>query len=314
MHSPPIRRARDVAELRSWLVRELAPEGRLGYVLNKVLVQARSVGMHSPTDRRAEQRRLKEASLYYVPAASVDALEEAAKAVPVDLTLHPWQMPTEHGFAVLERPIVGLDADSPGGVVMVHALLWGPVDVVDEDSGSVVNCLGISCWHLRSDDSPRDQWTGDFENAWWVPLGRSDWVWNTAVNEYPPVYERMGNNIKDSASEDRRYAAALWGLALAVSAPEIERADRAVVRRAQRQGISAPPNVRVVAIPIHSGEHGAPTGRHQHVRYMVKGHWRNQACGPKRQEHRYIYIAAHWRGPEDAPLSTPATVVKKLRG
>lgn len=37
------------------------------------------------------------------------------------------------------------------------------------------------------------------------------------------------------------------------------------------------------------------------ARYVVRGHWRNQACGPRHSEHRPVWIAPHWKGPVAAP-------------
>lgn len=35
-------------------------------------------------------------------------------------------------------------------------------------------------------------------------------------------------------------------------------------------------------------------------RYVVRGHWRNQATGPGRQERTRMWIAPHWKGPRDS--------------
>ena len=34
-------------------------------------------------------------------------------------------------------------------------------------------------------------------------------------------------------------------------------------------------------------------------RFIVRGHWRNQACGEGRREHKVIWVAPFWKGPED---------------
>lgn len=44
------------------------------------------------------------------------------------------------------------------------------------------------------------------------------------------------------------------------------------------------------------------------VRFMVRGHWRNQACGEKLGQHRPVYVAPYLKGPENAPLKTSQTV------
>jgi len=42
---------------------------------------------------------------------------------------------------------------------------------------------------------------------------------------------------------------------------------------------------------------GSPT-----VRWLVRGHLRNQACGPKHTERKRIWIMPYWKGPEEAPI------------
>lgn len=44
------------------------------------------------------------------------------------------------------------------------------------------------------------------------------------------------------------------------------------------------------------------------VRFMVRGHWRSQACGEKLGQRRPVYVAPYLKGPKDAPLKTSETV------
>lgn len=46
----------------------------------------------------------------------------------------------------------------------------------------------------------------------------------------------------------------------------------------------------------------------RHTRWIVRGHWRQQACGKGRQDRRRIYIAPHYKGPEDGTLVVRDTV------
>lgn len=45
------------------------------------------------------------------------------------------------------------------------------------------------------------------------------------------------------------------------------------------------------------------------VRTLVTGHWRNQPHGAGKTQRRLQWIEPFWRGPEDAPISTPVRVV-----
>ncbi len=50
----------------------------------------------------------------------------------------------------------------------------------------------------------------------------------------------------------------------------------------------------------------------QAVRYIKRGHWRNQACGPRWSERRWTWIAPHPVGPKDGPqLVRPHVLVAK---
>jgi hypothetical protein len=49
--------------------------------------------------------------------------------------------------------------------------------------------------------------------------------------------------------------------------------------------------------------------RSMKVRTIVGPHWTHQVCGAGRSERRLQWIATHWRGPEDAPVSVHAVRV-----
>lgn len=47
------------------------------------------------------------------------------------------------------------------------------------------------------------------------------------------------------------------------------------------------------------------------ARYVVRGHWRNQACGAGMLDRRMKWIAPYWKGPEEAPGLTRNFVVEQ---
>lgn len=51
-----------------------------------------------------------------------------------------------------------------------------------------------------------------------------------------------------------------------------------------------------------------PPGHHLTNRHLVRGHWRQQACGPARSQRKPVWIAPHIKGPDGAPLVTGETV------
>ncbi|MFD5089881.1 hypothetical protein ACFWMR_04730 [Amycolatopsis thailandensis] len=89
---------------------------------------------------------------------------------------------------------------------------------------------------------------------------------------------------------------------------EHTRAPRAARRRIERYDPALGTAVRLVDLrrarttPADraKGDVGAGT-REYHHSWVVRGHWRNQYY-PSRQDHRPVWIADHFAGPEDKPL------------
>lgn len=78
--------------------------------------------------------------------------------------------------------------------------------------------------------------------------------------------------------------------------------DRAARRRAQREG-KEPPPVRVISIRgVGAGGGAGDAQREYHHRWVVRGHWRMQPCGPGRALRRPTWVVPHVKGPDDAPL------------
>ena len=44
-------------------------------------------------------------------------------------------------------------------------------------------------------------------------------------------------------------------------------------------------------------------GKSLEIQYKVRGHWRNQPCGPGGKDRKRIFIREHWKGPSDAPIA-----------
>lgn len=87
-----------------------------------------------------------------------------------------------------------------------------------------------------------------------------------------------------------------------VAGTETVMPDRAAQRRAKREG-KEPPPVRIISIrgTGHAGS-GGDGQREYHHRWMVRGHWRMQPCGPNRSLRRPTWVMPHVKGPDDAPL------------
>jgi hypothetical protein len=85
-----------------------------------------------------------------------------------------------------------------------------------------------------------------------------------------------------------------------------ERADKPTARAYARNGLPAP-EVTVVDLrrqytPQDQDPGDDEGGRHYRYRWVVSGHWRNQAYGPDRSLRRQTWIPAYVKGPNGAPL------------
>lgn len=54
----------------------------------------------------------------------------------------------------------------------------------------------------------------------------------------------------------------------------------------------------------------ASSGKTLDVRFIVRGHWRNQACGASHKDHKRIWVLPYWKGPEMSEIVSKKYVVK----
>jgi len=238
------------------------------------------------------RRMLGQAALWWIGADASELVEHAAPSMP-PATLTPELMPDEVGFVCFERPITGVDADHEGMAIEVDCILWERGTVVGHDAVSII------AWR-HSDDAGAP-----------IPLGRADWIVGTDTDHR---LDGLTDAQHASIVEDRRVLAALWQLSSQASIADTTEAepDRATQRRLARRGHEVP-TVRIVNLASHQRPHSAPSGdaeasREYRRRWIVGGHWRQQACGPQWSQRRPVYIAPHIKGPEDKPLVTPEPV------
>lgn len=137
----------------------------------------------------------------------------------------------------------------------------------------------------------------------WTTCGRSDWLTGTTVTDRALFGDYVDPWV--SAVEDRKLLVAFWTLVhqAGIAETRVERPPRPEVRRVQRAGYEkSAADVRVVRLRrVDRSEPGEPTGekRHYSHRFIVGGHWRNQACGPNRSERKLIWIHPYVKGEGD---------------
>jgi hypothetical protein len=303
---------RDVPELRLTLLKGWRPDGPYAAGFRHIVrhhprpeVTAFSPGFDPPA--------LAHAGLWWVSSDMTHLVGRSSMTLP-ETTLTDSLMPSPSGFAVFADPLVGTDAET-GAPIAVHALLWGLSRhhghgrlSFDPDATGESRCLTISCYG-RVSQGADGSWSTRHatHEGLWVPVGRTDW--HFGANTADPTT----SNAQHAASmqEERRWLAALW---LISSQPRgvAETSDVWLLRQQRRRNLRAFPDagnlasapVRLVDVrrPPRPAEptHGRKTTWTR--RWIVEGHWRQQACGPGRSERRPVYIHEFVKGPADKPL------------
>jgi hypothetical protein len=279
-------RPRDLPKVRDQVVRHLDDQDSL---------IRRQFGEENQAGLTAASGHLKVAGLYWA------APDMAALAVAAGATLGPvsWSLderPSACGLMVFDGGI-GMIRGGAGQAVPVDACTWG----AHPDGGLVV-----ALWMRRSR-------LGDVS-----PL--FDLLPPSVVAEAPPLMPAIVNQVRIGDSESwedsvhpesltcLRTLAAAW---LLMQQPVLveratERPDRPVRARYAREQRPDPEvtvvDLRRAYVPQDRDPDAGTDGRRYKHRWVVSGHWRNQAFGKDRAERRQQWIPAHEKGPDGAPL------------
>lgn len=223
---------------------------------------------------------LRRSDLFYVTPELTDLALAAAGSLP-SFGYEPTDVPSQQGFAYFAHAIQDVDGD--GIAVPVVAAGWYVTD-----TGVVV------ITYVERDAYPKAvaATSGLFPPVF--PIGCC------AVPFGQPAY--LGQ-VPETGSVFLAALKATWLLMRQPLADDQAAIyDRASRRRFEREGIDPPP-VRVISLrrPPPGGASGDGAREWYHS-WIVRGHWRMQAYGVGRRQHRPVWIAPHVKGPADAPL------------
>ncbi|MFE1358872.1 hypothetical protein [Streptomyces harbinensis] len=258
---------------------------------------------------------LRHAALYYA-SADMTALAVHAGGALDAASWTTADQPSASGLIVFEGGVGHVD--SQGVRVPVDGLTWGPHDghlliwglvarrrLADEMArrgGSPSRAGGDRPDHLTVSEALESGPSVSLEEERIPPLIP------LRAESLPIEAEPTPLPAGGALATPLRALAAAW---LLMEQPQL--VDRAVDRgrgparkAAARAGLSAPDvtlvDLRRQYTPQDAEPGGEPTGRLYRHRWVVSGHWRNQAHGPGRELRRRQWIPAHMKGPDGAPL------------
>lgn len=286
-----------------------------------------------------ERARLTAAELFYVTEDMTRLARTAAETLALD-SFHPDDLPTQAGLMVFAEPIGVYDGDEvantePGadGAVQVVAVSWGPSGLVPTDKGMWVTLWSATDFAAEAEQIKQHLGGSRRDALRHVRQRKAELSWDNEVvisynatefgvfstgnglqpQSHEPITAATGwEQIRHTTIAWAQIVRAAWLLMTQDGVTDIadEPLPRTMRRRSQRAGY-APTPVRVVRIRhrANTPDHGAADsdGRTYHVRWTVRGHWRNQWY-PSRSEHRPVWINSHIKGPDHAPLHTSETV------
>ncbi len=241
-----------------------------------------------------------------------------AREKKLHIALKMAQLPSRSGFVWLENPMP-MPTYPDMSTVPVYGVVWveGETAYHDKDnddkwtSGNGIYLMPVVKQTRYWDEIdekvvpfsywPHDLvgWTADLE---WTPAEDND--------EYSDRNKGYTGEwmIHPAGAALRQFMLCFWALCN----QKVASGSRG--RKAQRRWIKEvgePPvtgEVRVITLRRYSN---ASDSGHKETedyetayshRWVVNGHWRNQACGRGRKERKLIWIAPYVKGPEDKPL------------
>lgn len=263
-------------------------------------------GIVSPTretfDRHAHhlERGIGVSNLYWI-SEDFTTLATMAGQDLAEVNFTPESLPSRFGLIVWARPIG--EVPRPDGMAGIRAVSWTPVP-----EGIWINL------YFQGDDA--DPTFGPEQRAevgyLMCPNVGTGWPWSTTWD-----FNDVTNQVPELAFLRTVFATFFLiqqpGVATETPAPVDKKLARSYARAKKKL-----PDVKIVDLRRHARtrpetEQEAAERRKISVRFMVRGHWKNQAYGPARSLRKPIYISPFIKGPDDAPFKNDVPTVRVLR-
>lgn len=137
---------------------------------------------------KAESGRLDTAETYWVSADMVDVIDSLAGDLP-DAPLHPMDLPSPSGFALLEKSVYVEDLNEE--TVGVRAVLWAPTVVNIQTPDGTMQSQGVAVSFYSATQDEGDTGLAGIPDKVrqsmprFVLLSTGPWLWSTAPEDDP---------------------------------------------------------------------------------------------------------------------------------
>lgn len=260
-------------------------------------------------DREHLSWALRTADLYWVSGPMSTAALDASHDVP---GFTPEGLPSNAGMMLLAEPLPPKDVTEIGGLQLGdhdgNALPDKHLEPVPVD-GTVWHRSGatIHVWLLvRTRRLPAPliptpiPLTPFFDLTMAIPI-------EFASMEY---FSPTGTSRTSDSLGVLAWLAATWQMMMT---PTVTSGREIATGGGGGGGMRRPPSpVRLIDLRpmrhVTTDEPATPSGREYRHRWIVRGHWRQQAVGPKHGQRRLTWIPSYTKGPDEAPLLTTDTV------
>jgi hypothetical protein len=262
-------------------------------------------------------RSVQQAYAYHVSPDMSDLVQYAASQLEGTDRFDRSLAPTEAGIARFEKPL--LVRDVRGKMMKGHWLVWGSAMLKGGERATVTWLFNDA---IEDPDDVAYELVGQqqgnvtIDQAWLErTYGRWQYIGchvHTQEQRMGPAYREpdevtranvlAAGNEPVPSTNTMRYVHAFW-LLLNQTVTQTEDAllSRPQARRARRHRLPG----RVVVVTLRrrkQSEHVGETLVEWSHRWVVRGFWRWQPCGPGRSERKRIWVAPFVKGPEDKPL------------
>lgn len=328
--------ASQVLDVQGELVERFQTEAYNSYMLGRIKSEERwTPGKYrrgdasDDTPGQAMADILKHAYAYHVKDYMCDIIMEAAKSPQLkeDAVLHRYDVPTATGFVIFDKPLIAYDIW--GDETKINALLWHPWVHEDGSTGIAFEEFvfeDYQTWPMTEAEAGRRDlgsyiWDGYMPVRFGAPIGpmygelddeeKAEYI--RVMGSVFPRANRTVEDIKPFTNEPRMFAQFMFLLNQQIVELADAEVDRHARKRAKRRGIPD----RVTIIQLRRKASGYKPNGETNVewshQWVVRAHWRHQACGPGRKDRKWVLILPYFKGPEDKPLIITEKVYDLMR-